>query len=177
MKSIAVAGIGAIGSMVGGRLAMAGHDVTLICTTSGQDGGVMDKVDLVPHHCGISVSDLDDAVAWFGRVLGFELERKDDFLAPQGVHIAFVRNGAFSVELFQHDQARPASPERSVPKEDIRTLGNKHICFLVPDMEAMVERFRANEVDIVLGPFDAPGSVACFIHGPDNVLIEFVQQR
>lgn len=33
MRRIAVAGIGAIGSMVGGGLALAGHDVTLICTS------------------------------------------------------------------------------------------------------------------------------------------------
>ena len=32
MKRIAVAGIGAIGSIVGGKLALAGRDVTLICT-------------------------------------------------------------------------------------------------------------------------------------------------
>jgi 2-dehydropantoate 2-reductase len=32
MKHIAVAGVGAIGSIVGGKLALAGRDVTLICT-------------------------------------------------------------------------------------------------------------------------------------------------
>jgi 2-dehydropantoate 2-reductase len=33
MKTITVVGIGAIGSLVGGRLALAGEDVTLICTS------------------------------------------------------------------------------------------------------------------------------------------------
>jgi methylmalonyl-CoA/ethylmalonyl-CoA epimerase len=135
----------------------------------------MDKIDVLPHHFGMSVSDLDQAIAWFERVLAFELDRKEDFLAAQGVHIAFVRNGDFYVELFQHDQAQPAAPERSVPNHDIRTLGNKHMCLRISEMTAMMDRLHANEVEVVLGPFEAPGSIACFIHGPDNALIELIQ--
>jgi methylmalonyl-CoA/ethylmalonyl-CoA epimerase len=135
----------------------------------------MTRIEVLPHHFGMSVSDLDAAIDWFDRVLGFELDRKEDFLAAHGVHIAFIKNGDFYVELFQHDRAQPASPERGVPNEDIRTLGNKHMCFRVPDMGAMLERLQANEVLLVLGPFEAPGSVACFIHGPDGALIELIQ--
>jgi methylmalonyl-CoA/ethylmalonyl-CoA epimerase len=133
--------------------------------------------EISPHHFGMSVSDLDAAVDWFDRVLGFELDRREDFLAEHGIHIAFVRNGDFSVELFQHDQAQPASPERGLPNEDLRTLGNKHMCLRVGDMEAMLGRLAANEVEVVLGPIDAPGAVACFIHGPDDALIELIQPR
>lgn len=135
----------------------------------------MENIAVAPHHFGMSVSDLDAAIDWFGRVLGFELDRKEDFLAKLGVHIAFVRNGNFLIELFQHDQAQAASPERSVPNEDIRTLGNKHMCFQISDMNAMIGRVRANGVTIAHGPFDAPGSVAAFILGPDGALIELLQ--
>ena len=137
----------------------------------------MNSISVLPHHFGLSVADLDAAVDWFVRVLGFELDRKEDFLAKYGVHIAFVKNGDFLVELFQHDQARPASPERSVPNEDIRTLGNKHMCFRVSDMDAMVERLHANGVTIVQGPFEAPGSVAAFVLGPDGALVELLEPR
>lgn len=137
----------------------------------------MDKIEVLPHHCGMSVGDLDAAIAWFDRVLGFRLDRREDFLADKGIHIAFVKNGDFSIELFQHDRSQPASAERSVPNEDIRTHGTKHICFRVPDMDALLAHFRANDVKVVLGPFEAPGSVACFIHGPDSILIEFIQER
>jgi catechol 2,3-dioxygenase-like lactoylglutathione lyase family enzyme len=135
----------------------------------------VDRIEVLPHHCGMSVSDLDEAVDWFERVLGFELDRREDFLAAQGVHIAFVRNGDFYIELFQHDRAEPASPERSIPKADIRTLGNKHMCFRIPDMAAMLERLQINRVDVALGPFEAPGATACFVHGPDDALIELIQ--
>ena len=135
----------------------------------------MTEITVHPHHFGMSVSDLDAAIDWFARVLGFELDRKEDFLAKFGVHIAFMRNGDFCVELFQHDHAVPASPERGVPNEDIRTLGNKHMCFQISDMETMVGRLKANDVTIVHGPFEAPGFVAAFIAGPDGALLELLQ--
>ena len=137
----------------------------------------MENITVLPHHFGMSVSDLDAAIDWFDKVLGFELDRKEDFLAAHGIHIAFVKNGGFSVELFQHDQAHPASPERSVPNEDIRTLGNKHMCFQISDMDAMLERIHANDVTVALGPFEAPGSVAAFVLGPDGALVELIQPR
>jgi 2-dehydropantoate 2-reductase len=43
MKRIAVVGVGAIGSLVGGRLAMGGHDVTLVCTSWRENAGYMKK--------------------------------------------------------------------------------------------------------------------------------------
>ena len=137
----------------------------------------MSKIEVLPHHFGMSVSDLAASVDWFERVLGLELDRKEDFLAAHGIHIAFVKNGDFAIELFQHDEAQPASPERSVPNQDIRTLGNKHMCFQISDMDAMLERLAQNDVNVVLGPFEAPGSVACFVHGPDQALVELIQPK
>lgn len=135
----------------------------------------MDRIELVPHHCGMSVADLDAAAEWLDRVLGFELVRKDDFLAPQGIHVAFVKNGDFIIELFQHVDHRPVPPERMMPDDDARTLGTKHMCFQVSDMDAMVQHLRENEVDVVLGPLEVPGAVVCFIHSPDKILIELLQ--
>jgi methylmalonyl-CoA/ethylmalonyl-CoA epimerase len=137
----------------------------------------VENVQVLPHHFGMSVSDLDGAIDWFNKVLGFELDRKEDFLAAQGVHIAFIKNGGFSIELVQHDHAEPASPGRSAPDQDIRTLGNKHMCFQISDMNAMLERIKANDVTIAMGPFEAPGSVAAFVLGPDGALIELIEPR
>jgi methylmalonyl-CoA/ethylmalonyl-CoA epimerase len=130
---------------------------------------------VLPHHFGMSVSDLDRAIDWFDKVLGFELDRKEDFLAKFGVHIAFIKSGDFSIELFQHDQAQPASSERSVPNEDIRTLGNKHMCFQTADLDAILDRLKVHGGTIAMGPFDAPGSRAAFILGPDGALVEVIQ--
>ena len=64
-----------------------------------------------------------------------------------------------------------------MPNQDIRTLGNKHMCFQISDMAAMVERLKANNVTLAMGPFEAPGSVAAFVLGPDGALIELIQPR
>ena len=40
-----------------------------------------------------------------------------------------------------------------------------------------MERLRANEVTIAMGPFEAPGSVAAFVLGPDGALIELIEPR
>ena len=32
--------------------------------------------DLTPHHVGISIPDLDAAIAWYGAMLGFTVERQ-----------------------------------------------------------------------------------------------------
>ena len=135
----------------------------------------MKDIIVLPHHFGMSVSDLDAAIDWFDSVLGFELDRKEDFLAKFGVHVAFIKSGDFSIELFQHDQAQPASSGRSVPNEDIRTLGNKHMCFQTTDLDAVLERLQAHGGTIAMGPFDAPGSRAAFILGPNGALVEVIQ--
>jgi methylmalonyl-CoA/ethylmalonyl-CoA epimerase len=134
----------------------------------------MKEVRLHADHLGMSVSDLEDSVEWFDRVLGFKLERRAEMA---GCHIAFVQNGDFMIELFQHPEARPAAPERSVPDEDIKTLGNKHMCFRVPDLDGLLEHFAANQVRVVLGPLTTPdGYKVAFIHGPDKALIELIQR-
>lgn len=131
---------------------------------------------LRPHHCGLSVGDLDEAVEWFDRVLGFALEREDEFLRSKGIRVAFLTNGDFCIELFQHEDSLPGPTEGLHPDEDIRTRGTKHICFTVSDMDELLARCRAHGVPLAMEPKTVPGKcVVVFIHGPDGILIEFVQ--
>jgi methylmalonyl-CoA/ethylmalonyl-CoA epimerase len=134
----------------------------------------MNDIELRPLHCGISVSNLAQAVDWFGRVLGFELVRSVE-MGHLGFKIAFVRKGDFQIELFEHSESQPASPESHVPDEDLRTQGTKHICFQVQDLPGLVEHFRTYNVSIAMGPMPAAGLNVVFIHGPDDVLIEFAE--
>ena len=76
----------------------------------------MESIQVLPHHFGMSVGDLDAAIDGFQKVLEFELDRKEDFLAAHGVHTA-------------------------------------------------------------IGLFNAPGSVAAFILGPDGALVEPIEPR
>jgi methylmalonyl-CoA/ethylmalonyl-CoA epimerase len=134
----------------------------------------MSEIDLRPLHCGISVSNLAQATEWFERVLGFRFVREVD-MGHLGFKIAFVSNGDFQIELFEHSESKPALPASHLPDEDARTQGTKHICFQVPDLPSLVEHFKANNVSIAMGPMPAAGLNVVFIHGPDDVLIEFAE--
>ena len=36
----------------------------------------IDAFQLIPHHCGISVPDLDASIAWYRDMLGFSVEKR-----------------------------------------------------------------------------------------------------
>ena len=92
-----------------------------------------------------------------------------------GFDLAFLRNGDFEIELFQCYEYKEMSEERKVPNLDLKTLGTKHICFAVDNLDALVETFYENDVEIVQGPEHLIGNYYCFIHGPNDILIEFIE--
>ena len=47
------------------------------------------------HHGGVSVPDIEAAIAWYGRVLGFELEREFN-IPPAKARAAMIRKGALT---------------------------------------------------------------------------------
>ena len=128
-----------------------------------------------PLHCAISVSDIEGAIKWFEDILNFKLLNKSE-ITTTGLKVAFLSNGdSFEIELFQHKNYIPLPPERLTPSQDNQTCGTKHIAFAVDDLDELVEYFNSKSVEIVMGPMEAFGMRVLFIHGPDNVLIEFIQ--
>ena len=76
----------------------------------------MGVVRYKPLHVGISVSNIEDAAAWFEDVLGFTLREKSEF-TPMGFRVAFLDNGGgFEVELFENKETKPA-PKEASPKK------------------------------------------------------------
>lgn len=125
-------------------------------------------------HVGVSVPDLEQAIAWWERILGFSLERRNTIEAIPA-QIAIMRNGNLRVELFEVPGAQPASEERFQPNQDVRTHGNKHISFAVEDVVALSEEVRARGADIVWVKTFTFGS-NMFIRDNAGNLIEFVQR-
>jgi catechol 2,3-dioxygenase-like lactoylglutathione lyase family enzyme len=107
-------------------------------------------------------------------MLGFTLERRYRLEAIPA-EIAMIRNGALHVELFQVPDPQPKSPERSVPDDDVRTVGNKHVAFSVVDVRTTLEGLRAKGADIVWLKELSNGRAAAFIRDNEGNLIEFVQ--
>jgi methylmalonyl-CoA/ethylmalonyl-CoA epimerase len=125
------------------------------------------------HHFGISVPDLDAAVAWYQRMLGFDVEERL-FIDKIPAHIAFVKRGEFRIEIFQVDGAAPLPDDRRVPNLDLKTHGNKHMCFEVPDVPAAVNALRAAGADIAFET-RVDGNPTAFVRDCAGNLIEFLQ--
>lgn len=135
----------------------------------------MANVRYKPLHVGISVSNLESAIAWFEDVLGFTFRHKSDFI-PVGFRVAFLDNGdGFEIELFESKETKSAPEERLLPDTDSKTQGTKHIAFEVDDLDAELAYFKSKGIEPVMGPSVCFGLYVAFIHGPDNVLIEFIQ--
>ena len=88
------------------------------------------KLEFWHHHGGVSVPDLDEAIAWWHTVLGFTLEKRFPIPAIPA-EVAMLRNGPLHMELFAVPGARPLPPERRQPDQDVHTHGNKHVSFAV----------------------------------------------
>lgn len=129
--------------------------------------------DMRFHHGGVSVPDLDAAIAWYGAMLGFDVECRFE-VAAAGAKAVMVRKGDLRFELFEVEGAAPLPAERRVPTTDLKTHGNKHVAFSVADLEAHLSDMRRRGADIALVVRENLGS-AFFIRDCAGNLIEFVQ--
>lgn len=147
--------------------------------------------DLVPHHVGLSVDDLDESIEFWTKYLGFELEFRKH-IEPIKTHLAFLRRGNFRIELFDKQGSNPTPVERHKPNTDLGTQGTKHLCFSVVDVQAALDQLYENNVPItgvmreigkpmvfeedprrVEGDGRAPAS-AFFFLAPSQILVEIL---
>ncbi|MFM5953275.1 MAG: VOC family protein [Novosphingobium sp.] len=130
--------------------------------------------DFTFHHGGVSVPSLDDAIAWYGQVLGFAVEKRFWIEAARS-HTAMLRKGPLRFELFEVEGAAPLPEDRRHPPADLRTHGNKHLAFRVADLDAFLAEMEAKAVDIAFVVREQFGKGA-FIRDCAGNLIEFVEE-
>jgi methylmalonyl-CoA/ethylmalonyl-CoA epimerase len=133
----------------------------------------MDVFAWKPHHCGISVANLQDSIRWYADFLGFELE-KTQFIAQIPAQVAFIKRGDFRIELLQLEHAKALPSERKEPNLDLQTHGHKHLCLAVENGEHAFAELRAKQADIV---FEAviEGTAMGFLRDNDGNLIELIE--
>jgi len=129
---------------------------------------------LIPHHCGISVPDLEASVAWYRDMLGFSVEKRLT-LDVVSAKIAFMKHGDFSIELFQVEGAAPLREDRRYPDRDICTHGTKHIAFAVEDVHKFVDALKKRGVDIAMDVNVMESKAMAFIRDNAGNLIEIVE--
>ncbi len=140
-------------------------------------------------HGGVTVTDLDQAVAFYRDILGFELAARrdatEDYLREMHtqpftkVRMAFmaIPNSATMIELIEYQGV-----ETHAPAYQPSDPSTGHLCFLVDDIHAVDARLRAagvrsrstGPVQITAGP--NLGGWAVYFHDPEGYPIEFIQQ-
>ena len=127
-----------------------------------------------PLHVGISVRNMEEALNWYEKNLGFTLVEDDGFIPPLGARICFVQNGDFQLELVEYEQPKPLPEDRLTPNSDLQTIGTKHVAFEVERMAEMRARLVENGVDIA-HEVEMNGNKVMFIRDCSGVLIELIE--
>jgi catechol 2,3-dioxygenase-like lactoylglutathione lyase family enzyme len=130
--------------------------------------------DFTFHHGGVSVPSLEEAIAWYSRVLGFEVEKRFR-IEPAKANVAMIRKGPLRFELFEVEGAAPLPEDRRTPIPDLKTHGNKHVAFCVADLDSFLTEMETKGVDIAFVVREKFGS-GCFIRDCAGNLIEFVTE-
>jgi catechol 2,3-dioxygenase-like lactoylglutathione lyase family enzyme len=144
------------------------------------------------HHVSFTVSNLQVAMEFFEKVLGFRRiaggHYDFPYIASQVgyedavLEIALLTHGGvpfqttgFMIELIEytHPRCEPTDTATCRP-------GSAHLCFLVDDLRADYERMRAMGVEFVSPPNEVTygvnkGALAVYFKGPDNIRLEMFQ--
>ena len=124
------------------------------------------------HHAGISVPDLDRALAWYCDALGLRPGHRFE-VAPAGLRGAFaLGDGDTGVELLEMTGSAAGVPKTS-PLAAHTVHGFNHACFHVADLDTAYARVMAHGATQVWDPRPAPepGMRMAFVADPDGNLI------
>ena len=133
------------------------------------DESATGQFKLRPHHCGISVPNLEASIAWYRDVLGFSLDTRGH-IEKAKADVAFMKQGNFCIELFEVKGAEPLPDSRRHPDSDVAVHGTKHIAFEVQDLAKLMAHLKQHGVEIVTEhPYNG------YIRDNSGILVEFMQ--
>jgi methylmalonyl-CoA/ethylmalonyl-CoA epimerase len=120
-------------------------------------------------HVGIALAALDEALPFYREILGLEPVEMSD---SDGARIEAFQAGESLVELLESRD--PTSPiGKFVAK---RGAGIHHICFAVPDLDAVLDRCRVAGIRLIddVPRIGAEGKRIAFLHpsSTGGILIE-----
>lgn len=139
------------------------------------------------HHYGVTVSDLDESVAFYRDALGMtEAERAhfdDDAFArfvgleAEGVDvdIAFLDGGGCLVELLEYEHPPGGDANEGVSNNDV---GAAHVCFDVDDLEATYDDLSdSGDAEFVNPPQTLEnGAKVAYLYDPDDNVVELLEE-
>jgi len=133
--------------------------------------------EIQPHHCGLSVPDLEASIKWYQDVLGFTLAKR--MKMGEAGEIAFLKSGDFYIELFEITGSKPPADFQNPTGQELGIQGTKHLALQVKDINNFAAHLKQKGIEpIVPGGLsnnnagDSPR--ALFIRDNSGIMLEIV---
>ncbi len=137
-------------------------------------------------HVGINVEDLDSAKAFF-LDLGLEVLGEMDMEGELVERVIGMKNvkdkivmlgvpgGEPAIELVQFHSPKD---ERGVQHSLPNTLGMRHICFAVDDVEGLVALLKKKHGAELVGEIQTYENLykLCYVRGPEGIIVELAEK-
>ena len=134
------------------------------------------------HHMGISTSDLDRSLEFYGGLLGIEILGKGPFAGENYTNItglknaqgrmAMLRVGGIYIEIFEYERKKGKQHRKNRLVDDI---GFNHLCFEVDDVHKEDRRLKQAGIDFHSAPQMFGTAKAVYGRDPDGNVFELVE--
>jgi catechol 2,3-dioxygenase-like lactoylglutathione lyase family enzyme len=125
------------------------------------------------HHVALSVVDLDEAIAWYGKAFGVKATLRAE---PPGFRLAMLESeDGTRLEVFERPDAS-RTVDSSTPITIMRHHGLTHLAFTVDDLVGEHDRLVDIGATSVWDPRPSPeeGKAMAFVQDPEGNLIELI---
>lgn len=132
-------------------------------------------MELKINHVAFTVNSIEESINWYKTTLGFTFL---DEYQNADMKIARIKLDNVILELFNFGPNTKSMPNyHGDLTSDLQTVGTKHLCIQVPDLEKILPLLQSNAVEIVGQPDAAYfGGKYIFIKDCNGILIELYQQ-
>lgn len=137
-------------------------------------------------HTALSVPDMEQALAFYAGVLGFEIEMNagwpsgakplDDLvgLRDSASKVAMLRLGSTRLEIFQYQNPEGKSQD---PNRPVCDHGIIHLCFAVTGIEEEYERLAQAGVRFNSRPIDLGREKCVYGRDPFGNVLELIEKK
>lgn len=102
------------------------------------------------YNIAFTVADLDQSIAWYKYIFGFELVSRVTFSIPSGsAETAIIKAGELRLELLQVENAKRIEELFAEAPKHLITIGNKSIVLQVDDLAAASQELEDKGVKFV----------------------------
>ena len=143
------------------------------------------------NHVGITVSDLDASIKFYEALTGTTIENVDEIGGPrmaaiQGLDKVLIRYANVHLSNINLDLLEYVDPKPVEAKYDNGDIGAMHMCFVVDDLQAIVERTKEAGVTFLGDPIEFKpedglksgyGTYVAYFEDPDGVHLELIQPQ